>query len=142
MSRSPSRRADYRYFRTYGTRWRDNDVYGHVNNAVYYEYVDSIVNGWLVERGGLAVPDGPVVCLVVESGCTYHGSLSFPGDVDLGLRAVKVGTSAITYGIGVFASGAETAAADGRFVHVCVDRQSRRPVPVPEPLRRALAGLG
>jgi acyl-CoA thioester hydrolase len=141
MSRTPSTRSDYPYFRTFTTRWRDNDVYAHMNNAVYYEYVDSVVNGWLVERGGLAVPRGDVVCLVVESGCVFHGPLGFPGAVDAGLRALKLGRSAITYGIGLFAAGAEAAAADARFVHVCVDPGSHRPVPIPAALREALAGL-
>jgi acyl-CoA thioester hydrolase len=141
MARSPSLRNQYRFFRTFATRWRDNDVYGHMNNAVYYEYVDSVVNVWLSERGGLAVPGGPVICLVVESGCIFRASLGFPGEIEAGLRALKVGTSSITYGIGLFAAGAEAAAAEARFVHVCVDRETRTPVSIPEPLKAALAGL-
>jgi acyl-CoA thioester hydrolase len=141
MAKIPASRADYVHFRTFTTRWRDNDVYGHVNNAVYYEYVDSIVNGWLIETGGLPVPGGEVVCLVVESACTYHTALAFPGRIEAGLRADRVGRSAITYGIGLFAEGAATAAAEARFTHVCVDRASHRPVAIPETLRAALATI-
>lgn len=142
MPRDPAIRSDYPFFRTFPTRWRDNDVYGHLNNTVYYEYVDTIVNGWLVDRGGLHVPGGDVVCIVAESGCTYYASLGFPGDIEVGLRADRVGRSSITYGIGLFAAEAETAAAEARFTHVCVDRTSLRPVPIPDALRRALATLG
>jgi acyl-CoA thioester hydrolase len=141
MPRSPTTRSGYRYFQRHSTRWRDNDVYAHMNNAVYYEYVDSIVNGWLIAEGGLPVPDGPVVCLVVESGCTFHASVGFPGAIDVGLCTRRVGRSAITYGIGLFALDAEAAAADASFTHVCVDRASRRPVPIPDDLRRALERL-
>jgi acyl-CoA thioester hydrolase len=141
MPRDPAIRSAYPFFRSFTTRWRDNDVYGHLNNAVYYEYVDTIVNGWLAEHGGLPVPSGEVVCIVVESGCTYHASLGFPGTIDAGLRAERVGRSSITYGIGLFAAGASAAAAEARFTHVCVDRTSMRPVPIPDALRRALSGL-
>lgn len=112
-----------------------------MNNAVYYEYVDSVVNGWLVERGGLTVPGGPVICLVVESGCTYRASLGFPDVVEVGLRADRVGRSSITYGIGLFAPRVEEAAAEARFTHVCVERETGRPVAIPEILRTALAAL-
>ncbi len=136
-----NRRDAYRHFATYPTRWRDNDVYAHMNNAVYYEYVDTIVNGWLIGTGALAVPEGPVICLVVETGCSFHASLGFPEPVEAGLRVERLGRSSITYGVGLFAPGAEEEAATARFVHVCVDRESRRPVPIPEPLRAALAAL-
>jgi acyl-CoA thioester hydrolase len=141
MPRDPATRSVYPFFRTFSTRWRDNDVYGHLNNAVYYEYVDSIVNGWLIDHGGLPVPGGEVVCIVVESGCTYHASLAFPDDIDAGLRADRIGGTSITYGIGLFASGAPAAAAEVHFTHVCVDRATLRPVPIPESLRRAVAAL-
>ncbi|CAN5604718.1 thioesterase family protein [soil metagenome] len=138
---SRTRRDDYPHFRSFTPRWRDNDVYGHVNNAVFYEFVDSVVNGWLIEAGGMRVPDGPVICLVVESGCTYHASLAYPEPVQTGLRTLRVGETSITYGIGLFAHGAAEAAADARFTHVCVDGASRRPVPIPAALRAALRAL-
>lgn len=141
MSRTRNRRDAYRHFATFATRWRDNDVYAHMNNAVYYEYVDTLVNGWLIGSGAIGIPDGPVVCVVAETGCVFHASLGFPDPVEAGLRLERLGTSAITYGVGLFAAGAAEEAATARFVHVCVDRESRRPVPVPEKLRRVLAGL-
>ena len=112
-----------------------------MNNAVFYEYVDTLVAGWLVGNGGLAVPDGPVICLVVETGCVFHAGLGFPEPVEAGLALARLGTSSITYRIGLFRPGEDTEAAQARFVHVCVDRATHRPVPVPDPLRAALASL-
>jgi acyl-CoA thioester hydrolase len=134
-------RAHYRHLRSFTTRWRDNDVYGHMNNAVYYEYVDSVVNAWLIETGALAIPDGPVIAIVAETGCTFFESLGFPLVVETGLRAARVGATSVTYEIGLFAPGIELEAARARFVHVCVDRGTRRPVPLPESLRAALAAI-
>jgi acyl-CoA thioester hydrolase len=116
----------------------DNDVYGHVNNVVYYSFFDTVVNGWLVERGLLDIERSPVIGLVVETTCSYFAPLAFPQAVTGGLRAERIGTSSVTYGIGIFADGAETAAAAGRFVHVYVDRERRRPAPLPDDLRAAL----
>ena len=141
MPRSRLGRADYRRFETFRVRWRDNDVYGHINNAVYYEYVDTTVNGWLVESGALDVPRGPVVCLVVETGCTFFDSLRFPGPIETGLRLERLGRSSIEYRIGLFGSGEDREAAAANFVHVCVSRDEHRPVPVPELLREALTEL-
>lgn len=141
MTRARNTRDAYRHFERFATRWRDNDVYAHMNNAVYYEYVDTLVNGWLITHGGLAVPGGPVVCLVVETGCVFHASLGFPEPVEAGLRLERLGTSSITYGAGLFAPGAEAEAATMRFLHVCVDRETHRPVPVPAGLRAALEAL-
>lgn len=142
MTRPPPPTRDaYRHFRTFTTRWRDNDVYGHLNNAVFYEYVDTLVNDWLVASGGLEVPSGPVVCLAAETGCRFHASLAFPDPVEAGLRLERLGRSSITYGIGLFAQSRPEAAATARFVHVCVARSTQRPVPVPDRLREALASL-
>ncbi len=113
-----------------------------MNNAVYYEYVDATVNAWLIREGGLRVPDGPVVALAAESGCVYFASLGFPEPVETGLGLFRLGRSSISWRVGLFAPGEAAAAAEARFVHVCVDRDSRRPVPVPESLRAALAALG
>lgn len=112
-----------------------------MNNAVYYEYVDSLVNAWLVESGALAVPDGPVICVVASSGCTYRASLGFPEPVEAGLRADRIGQTSITYGIGLFAPTADLAAAEAHFTHVAVNRETGRPVPLPDSLRRAVAAL-
>jgi acyl-CoA thioester hydrolase len=134
-------RAAYPHFENFTSRWRDNDVYAHMNNAVFYEYVDTVVNGWLIRSGALDVEASPVIALVAETSCTYFGSLGFPEPVEAGLRLDRLGTRSITYGVGLFRPGAATAAAQARFVHVCVDRASRRPVAVPEVLRQALAEL-
>jgi acyl-CoA thioester hydrolase len=141
MSRTRNRRDPYRHFVTFATRWRDNDVYAHMNNAVYYEYVDTLVNGWLIASGGLEVPGGPVVCVVAETGCVFHAALGFPDPLEAGLRLERLGRTSITYGIGLFRPGAIEESATARFVHVCVARDSRQPVEVPETLRLALAAL-
>ena len=142
MSRpAPATREAFRLYRTFSTRWADNDAYGHVNNTVYYGWFDSAVNAWLVERQLLDIIGGDPIALVVETRCTYHGSLAFPGDVDVGIAVTQVGRASVRYSIGVFSTGQATAAAEGEFVHVAVDRASRRPVPWPEAWREAFAAI-
>ena len=119
----------------------DNDIYGHVNNVVYYSFFDTAVNQFLIEQGALDIESGASIGLVVHSECDYFEPLSFPGQVEAGLRVATVGSSSVSYEIGLFAAGAELTAACGRFVHVYVDRASRRPAPLPEALRHAVAGL-
>ena len=119
----------------------DNDVYGHVNNVVYYSFFDTAVNATLIEAGVLDPLASEVIGLVVETGCRYAAPLSFPGNVDAGIRVAKLGTSSVRYEVGLFDAGAETAAAEGFFVHVYVDRETRRPAPLPEPLRDFLRQL-
>jgi acyl-CoA thioester hydrolase len=138
----PNRRSDFVHFVQITTRWMDNDVYGHVNNVVYYSFFDTAVNQFLIEQGALDVASGASIGLVVHTECDYFAPLSFPGNVEAGLRVAAVGASSVTYEIGLFGAGDESSAASGRFVHVYVDRASRRPQPLPEPLRRALAALG
>ncbi len=123
------------------TRWRDNDVYGHMNNVVYYEYFDTIVNRWLIESGALIVPDGPVVGLVAETSCAYRSSVGFPDTVTVGLSVLNIGRSSVVYGLGLFAGEADEAAAVCRYVHVYVDSMSRRPVPIPDQMRSLLETL-
>ena len=135
-------RADFRHWQTFATRWADNDAYGHVNNTVYYQWFDSAVNAWLVGQGLLDIAAGDPIALVVETRCAYFASLSFPGDVEVGLALAELGRSSIRYRIGVFAPGDDTAAAAGEFVHVAVARAERRPVPWPEQWRAAFATLG
>jgi acyl-CoA thioester hydrolase len=132
------RRDAYRHFLRIATRWLDNDAYGHVNNVVYYSWFDTVVNEYLIRRGVLDVSGSAVIGLVVETQCRYFSELAFPQPVDLGLRVGRLGTSSARYEIGVFADGAPTASAQGHFVHVYVDRTSRRPTPLPAPLRAAL----
>ncbi len=142
MNREPLKgRGSYSVWREIGTRWSDNDPYGHVNNTIYYQWFDTAVNAWLIEQALLDVAAGDPIGLVVETGCRYARPLSYPQPVELGLSVEKVGGSSVTYLLGVFAKGSEEAAAEGRFVHVYVDRQSRKPVPVPEEWRRALTAI-
>ncbi len=138
----PQPRASYRAFRTLGTRWMDNDVYGHVNNVVYYSFFDTAVNAWLIEAGALDLERSPVIGLVVETGCHYFAPLSFPQPVEAGLRVAHVGRSSVRYEVGLFAAGAPQCAAAGHFVHVYVDRATRRPVAaLPAALLAALEPL-
>jgi acyl-CoA thioester hydrolase len=123
------------------TRWHDNDVYGHVNNVVYYSFFDSAVNTYLIEAGGLDIHTGEVVGFVVSSSCDYFASIAFPERIEVGLRVGKLGNSSVQYELAIFKHGEEQACAAGRFVHVFVDRDSNRPVSIPESLRAALARL-
>ncbi len=134
-------RADYRYFLAIPTRWMDNDVYGHVNNATYYSYFDTVVNEHLVRAGDLDIQRAPVIGVVVETSCRFHRSLSFPQTVDAGLRVAKLGTTSVTYEIGLFGAEDDRPAATGRFVHVWVERATQQPTPVPERIRAALSPL-
>ena len=136
-----SRREDFPRLHRITTRWDDNDAYGHVNNVRYYAFFDTAINDWLVREGGLDIQGGDVIGLCAESHCTFAAALAFPDDVEVGLRVGQLGRTSVRYELGVFAAGAEEPAADGWFVHVFVDRASRRPVPVPEGLRRALERL-
>jgi acyl-CoA thioester hydrolase len=134
-------RARYPFFVPIPTRWMDNDVYGHVNNAVYYAYFDTVINRYLIAEGGLDIASGSTIGLCVESRCRYRKPIAFPDDVDGGLRVATIGRSSVTYEVGIFARQDEDAAADGSFVHVFVDRQTRRPTPIVDPLRSALTRI-
>ena len=123
------------------TRWKDNDVYGHVNNVEYYSFFDTVINAWLIAEGGLDIHGGDVIGLCAESHCSYRGALAFPGVVEAGLRVGHLGRSSVRYEIELRSQGAAEAAAEGWFVHVFVDRASRRPVDIPERLRGALESL-
>ena len=137
----PAERSEFRVWRTFATRWGDNDAYGHVNNVVYYEWFDSAVNAWLIGAGLLDVVHGDPIALVVETRCTFAAPLAFPEPLEVGLAIASVGRSSIRYRLGVFAAGADVAAAHGEFVHVVVDRASRRPVQIPAVWRERLASL-
>ena len=134
-------REAFGLFRTVPTRWGDNDVYGHVNNVVYYAWFDTAVNAWLVERGFLDIAGSATVGLVVETTCSYFESVAFPEAVEVGLGVERLGNSSVTYRIGVFREGGALAAAQGHFTHVYVDRATQRPVPIPADLRAALEEL-
>jgi acyl-CoA thioester hydrolase len=134
-------RDAYRHWTPITTRWHDNDAYGHVNNTVYYAWFDTAVNAWLVAAGLLDVAAGDPIGLVAETGCRYARPLAFPQPVEVGLAVERLGTSSVAYRLGVFAAGEEEPAAQGRFVHVVVGRDSRRPVPLPDRWREALTTL-
>lgn len=138
---SDERRADYRHFLEIPTRWMDNDIYGHVNNVVYYSYFDTVINRYLIESGGLDIQHGDVIGVAVESHCGFHRSLSFPERIDAGLRVGTLGRTSVRYEVGLFRQGEEAPAATGYFVHVFVDRQNRRPTPIAGRLREALEQL-
>ncbi|MEO8022504.1 thioesterase family protein [Polaromonas sp.] len=139
-------RSAYRIFRPIGTRWSDNDVYGHVNNVVYYSWFDTAVNGYLIESGAIDIHAGNVIGLVIETQCNYFSPLSFPDPVLAGIRVAHVGSSSVRYEVGLFSgrddeSAAQRTAAKGHFIHVYVDRQTRRPVPLPTRLLTLLETL-
>ena len=133
-------RNAYRAFRAITTRWMDNDAYGHVNNVVYYSWFDTAVNAYLIEHGALDIHAGETIGLVVETHCNYFASLAFPQTVDVGIRVAKLGSSSVRYELGIFGEGDSTAA-KGHFVHVYVDKSTRRPVPLPAALKAVLETL-
>jgi len=137
----PPRRTDYAWFRSVTTRWMDNDAYGHVNNAHYYSYFDTVINQYLIERGGLDVRSSPVVGFVVSSSCDFFRPVAYPGGLEVGLRVDQVGTSSVHYGVALFADGDELARAAGRVVHVFVDRLTSTPAKLPAPIGQALEAL-
>lgn len=131
-------RADYRAFYPIGTRWMDNDVYGHVNNVNYYSYFDTAIAHFLMREGGLDPWDSGVIGYCVESSCKFLKAMRFPDEVSAGLRVRRLGRSSVVYEIGIFCNSDDEAAAHGHFVHVFVDRANERPTPIPEPIRAAL----
>jgi acyl-CoA thioester hydrolase len=133
--------AAYAHRRTIPTRWKDNDVYGHVNNVEYYSYFDTVINAWLIEEGGLDNHRGPVIGICAESHCAFHAPLVFPDTVEATLRVSHLGRSSVRYEIGLFGDDGERVAATGWFVHVFVDREDRRAVEIPERIRAALERL-
>ncbi len=136
-----TRLADFGYHVPITTRWSDNDVYGHINNVTFYSYFDSAANHFLITRAGLDIASSPAIALVVESGCTYLRPLAYPQAITAGVRVDKLGTRSVTWGIAIFADGNELPAAVGHFVHVFVDRQTRRAAEIPPAMRTALESL-
>lgn len=137
----PQARYSYAVFREISTRWSDNDVYGHVNNVIYYSWFDTAVNAYLIEQGALDIHAGQTIGLVIETQCNYFASLAFPQQVEAGIRVAHLGSSSVRYEVGLFARGEAQSAAAGHLVHVYVDRQTRRPAPLPAALRVALEPL-
>jgi acyl-CoA thioester hydrolase len=143
MSSKPQiSRSDYRHFTTLTTRWLDNDIYGHVNNALYYGFFDTAINEYLIAAGGLDINAGEVIAFAVESQCQYLRPLAFPVVIEVGLRVGKLGNSSVRYELAIFKQGEDFAAAAGYFVHVFVARETQRPVTIPMAIRGALEKLG
>jgi acyl-CoA thioester hydrolase len=138
VKQTPSTRDDYCVFSTITTRWFDNDVYGHMNNTVHYQLFDTAVNGYLMEQGLLDFKSGPTVFLVVETGCKYFSEISFPDVISAGIKVIKLGTSSVVYEVGLFRGDADEASAEGHFVHVNVDRETRQPLVINEASRKKL----
>ena len=134
----PETRADYFHFRTMPTRWKDNDVYGHVNNVNYYSFFDTLLNRYLIDEGGFQFMEDQVIGIAVETYCRFHKSFAYPEDIQGGLRIGHLGRSSVRYEIGLFADGEDEARADGHFIHVFVDRPTNKPVALPAELRAAL----
>ena len=130
VKNKPSTRDDYIVFSTITTRWFDNDVYGHMNNTIHYQLFDTAVHEYLLKQGILNSKSGSTVFLVVETGCRYYRELAFPDVISAGIKVRKLGFSSVTYDIGLFRGDAVQASAQGYFVHVNVDRVTRRPVNV------------
>ena len=137
----PPLRSTFAAFVPITTRWADNDAYGHVNNVVYYSWFDTVVNNYLIEQGVLDIQHGGTIGLVVQTHCNYFSPIAFPQTVRAGLRVAQLGRSSVRYEIGLFADDEATTAAKGYFIHVYVDRHTRRPVPLPGPLKAVLEKL-
>ncbi len=137
----PPVRSDYREGSRITTRWNDNDPYGHVNNAIYYFWFDTAVNRYLVEQGALDITGGDIIGLVVNTSCDYFAPIAFPDEVMARIRVDRLGNSSVTYGVGLFRGDQTSASAAGSFTHVYVDRETRRPIPLPNALRSALKAI-
>jgi len=137
----PPTRTDYPHFLEIPTRWNDNDIYGHVNNAVYYYFIDTVVNCFLIDNGFLDLKTSKTIGLAVDTGCKFFGSIEYPDIVHAGLRVIKLGNSSVTYDIGIFKNDNTTAAAQGHFTHVYVEETSRRPTPISDNMRKKLTEI-
>jgi len=141
LKKNPSNRSEYNYFALLGTRWNDNDIYGHMNNVVYYELFDTAVNKWLMTNDLLDIEKGKNIGLIVQSGCNFFSSLSYPEDIDVGIRVTKIGTSSVRYEVGLFRKRQQLSSADGFFIHVYVDRETKKPLPLDYTFKKALDTL-
>ena len=128
MRQNPTNRSDYNYFSKTNTRWNDNDIYGHLNNVIYYELFDTAVNKWLIKNNLIDIKNGNNIGLIVQSGCNYFSSFEYPEDIDAGIRVTKIGNSSVRYEVGLFKPNDDLASADGFFIHVYVDRASNKPI--------------
>ncbi len=137
----PPKRGDYLHYLQIPSRWMDNDIYGHVNNVIYYSWMDTVVNRFLMDEGGLDIHHGEVIGIAAQSGCSYFASVAYPDVIDAGLRVAHLGGSSVRYEVGIFRHGDDSAAAAMHFVHVFVARASMRPVPIPDTIRAAFMSI-
>ena len=137
----PDQRSGYKYFADITTRWMDNDIYGHVNNVVYYSYFDSVSNQYLLEQGGLDIHSAEIIGFVVASSCEYKSPVAYPEKLEAGFRVNRLGNSSVEYGIGIFKKGQQAASAHGTFTHVFVDRNTDKPVSISAQIRAALQAV-
>ena len=140
-TKDTAKRSDYSYYQPVQTRWSDNDLYGHVNNVIYYSYFDTVVNNYLIEFGGFDIRADPVIGIAVETHCTFVKAVAYPDRLEAGLSVGRLGNSSVRYEVGIFLEGDDEASASGYFAHVFVERASSKPVLIPAPLRSALAKI-
>jgi len=138
LKKIPSNRSEYNYFTKVSTRWNDNDIYGHMNNIIYYALFDTAVNKWLINNKLIDIKNGKNIGLIVQSGCDYFSSFSYPDVIDAGIRVTKIGTSSVRYEVGLFKETEQNASADGFFIHVYVDRKTNIPLPIDYNFNKAL----
>ena len=141
MKKNPSNRSEYNHFILLGTRWNDNDIYGHMNNVIYYELFDTAVNKWLLTNNLLDIQNGKNIGLIVKSGCDFFSSFAYPEDIEAGIRVTKIGTSSVRYEVGLFRKNQQLSSADGFFIHVYVDRETNEPLPLDYTFKKALDTL-
>ena len=141
MKKNPSNRSEYNHFILLGTRWNDNDIYGHMNNVIYYELFDTAVNKWLLTNNLLDIQNGKNIGLIVKSGCDFFSSFAYPEDIEAGIRVTKIGTSSVRYEVGLFQKNQQLSSADGFFIHVYVDRETNKPLPLDYTFKKALDTL-
>lgn len=141
MKPQTEKRSDFKYFHVITTRWMDNDVYGHVNNVIYYSWFDTAVNQFLIANNVLDIELSPVVGLVIETQCNYFAPVSFPDRITIGIRVAKLGNSSVRYEVGVFRNDEDHGSAQGHFIHVYVSRDERRPVAIPDTMQTVLQSI-
>ena len=141
MKKNSSNRSEYNHFILLGTRWNDNDIYGHMNNVIYYELFDTAVNKWLLTNNLLDIQNGKNIGLIVKSGCDFFSSFAYPEDIEAGIRVTKIGTSSVRYEVGLFRKNQQLSSADGFFIHVYVDRETNKPLPLDYTFIKALDTL-
>lgn len=138
MKKNPSHISEYNYFCQLSTRWNDNDIYGHMNNIIYYSLFDTAVNKWLIKNKLIDIKNGQNIGLIVQSGCNYFSSFEYPENINAGIRVTKIGKTSVRYEVGLFKEKEELSSADGFFIHVYVDRKTNKPIALNYDFKNAL----